>query len=105
MEATAILYQLDVDEKAYNQLKQRQETWKNIKKKLNDMKKGEDITFDQLPLNLNVSEETYLLVIRSNLNSPTIFLNWQPNELRVNNYNSSCPVSYTHLTLPTKLEV
>ena len=75
MEATAILYQLDVDEKAYNQLKQRQETWKNIKKKLNDMKKGEDITFDQLLLNLNVSEETYLLVIRSNLNSPTIFLN------------------------------
>ena len=75
MEATAILYQLDVDEKAYNQLKQCQETWKNIKKKLNDMKKGEDITFDQLLLNLNVSEETYLLVIRSNLNSPTIFLN------------------------------
>ena len=48
MEATAILYQIDVDEKAYNQLKQLQETWKNIKKKLNDMKEGEDITFDQV---------------------------------------------------------
>lgn len=54
------------------------------------MKEGEDITVDQLLLNLNVSEETYLLAIRSNLNSPTIFLKRQPNELRVNNYNASC---------------
>ena len=90
MEATAILYPIDVDEKAHNQLKQLKETWKNIKKKLNDMKEGEDITFDQLLLNLKVSEETYLLAIRSSLNSPTIFLKQQPNELRVNNYNSSC---------------
>lgn len=54
MEATEILYPIDVDEKAHNQLKQLKETWKNIKKKLNDMKEGEDITFDQLLLNLNV---------------------------------------------------
>lgn len=85
MKATAILYPIDVDEKAHNQLKQLKETWKNIKEKLNDMK-GKDITFDQLLLNLNASEETYLLAIRSSLNSPTIFLKRQPNELRVNNY-------------------
>ena len=54
------------------------------------MKEGEDITFEQLLLNLNVSEETYLLAIRSSLNSPTIFLKRQPNELRINNYNGSC---------------
>ena len=57
------------------------------------MKEGEDITFDQLLLNLNVSHETYmyLLAIRSSLNSPTIFLKRQPNELRFNNNcNSSC---------------
>lgn len=90
MKATAILYPIDEDEKAPNKLKQLKETWKNIKKKLNDMKEGEEITFDQLLLNLNVSEETYLLAIRSSLNSPTIFLKRQPNELRVNNYNSSC---------------
>jgi len=54
------------------------------------MKEGEDITVDQLLLNLNVSEETYLLAIRSNLNSPTVFLKRQPNELRVNNHNASC---------------
>ena len=54
------------------------------------MKEGQDITFDQLLLNLNVSEETYLLAIRSSLNSPTIFFKQQPNELKVNNSNSSC---------------
>ena len=90
MEATAILYPIDLDEKAHNQLKQLKETCKNIKKKLNDMKEGEDITFDQLLLNVNVSHETYLLAIRSSLNSPTIFLKRQPNKLRFNNCNSSC---------------
>ena len=34
-----------------------------IKKHLNDMKEGEDITFDQLLLNLNVTEENYLLAV------------------------------------------
>lgn len=53
------------------------------------MKQGEDITFDQLLLNLNVSEETYLLAIRSSLNSPTIFFKQQPNESKVNNSKSS----------------
>lgn len=90
MKATTILYPIDVDEEAHKQLKQLKDIWKNIKKQLNDMKEGEDITVDQLLLNLKVSEETYLLAIRSNLNSPTIFLKRQPNELRVNNYNAAC---------------
>ena len=34
-----------------------------MKKQLNDIKEGEDITFEQLLLNLNVSEETYLVAI------------------------------------------
>ena len=37
------------------------------------MKEGEDVTFDQLLVNLNLSEEAYLLAIRSSLNSPTVF--------------------------------
>ena len=45
-----------------------------MKKQLNDIKEGEDITFEQLLLNLNVSEETYLVAIKFSLNSPTIFL-------------------------------
>ena len=59
-------------------------------KKLNDLKDGEDITFYQLFTNLHVSEEDYILAIRSSLNCPTTFLKRRPNELRVNNYNAAC---------------
>ena len=61
MRATTILYPVDVEEEDQTQLKQL----KDAKKQLNDMKEGEDITFEQLLLNLNVSEETHLLAIRS----------------------------------------
>ena len=56
MRATTIPYTIDVDaeEEEQTQLKQLKETWKSIKKQLNDMKEGEDITFEQLLLNLNV---------------------------------------------------
>ena len=54
------------------------------------MQEGEEITFDQLLINLNVTEQNYYLAIRSELNSPTVFLKRNPNELRVNNYNSAC---------------
>jgi len=63
----------------------------NRKNQLNDMKEGEDVTSDHLLVNLNLSEEAYLLAIRSSLNPLTVFLKWQPNELRVNNnYNAAC---------------
>ena len=51
------------------------------------MKEGEDITFDQLLINLEVTEKNYYLAFQSSLSSPTIFLKRKPNELRVNNYN------------------
>ena len=54
------------------------------------MKEGQDISFDQLLTNLNISEQNYYLAIRSSLNASTIFLKRNPNELRVNNYNSAC---------------
>ena len=54
------------------------------------MKEGEDISFDQLLLDLNVTEENYLLVISSLLDSPTVFFFKNANELRINNYNPAC---------------
>ena len=57
MRATTILYPIDVEEEKQIQLKQL----KDAKKRLYDMKEGEGITFEQLLLNLSVSEETYLL--------------------------------------------
>ena len=39
---------------------------------------------------MKITEENYLLAVRSGLNSATIFLKRQPNELRINNYNPAC---------------
>ena len=90
MRLTKILYPLDEDDMDDNELDQHKDTWKFIKKHLNDMKDGEDIAFDQLLVNLIVTEQKYLLAIRSSLQAPTIFLERKPNELRVNNYNAAC---------------
>lgn len=89
MKSTSILYPIgsDVSE---SDIRKHKENWKNISKHLNDMKEGDDITFEQMLINLDITEQNYYLAIRSNLNSPTIFLKRNPNELRVNNYNSAC---------------
>ena len=88
MRSTRILNPLEsVSESDVKILK---DLWKDIKKELNDLKEGVDITFDQLMENLGVSEERYILAIRPSLNSPTVFLKRMSNELRVNNYNPAC---------------
>ena len=66
------------------------ETWKIVQKYLNDMKEGEDITFDQLLVYLKLTEQDYLLAIRSSLKAPTVFFKRKPNELMINNYNAAC---------------
>ena len=57
---------------------------------LDEMKEGEDISFDELLLALKVTEENYLLAVRSSLNATTVFFKRSPNELRINNYNPAC---------------
>ena len=89
MRSTKILYPLDEDDDT-DELEHRKETWKIVQKYLNDMKEGEDLTFDQLLVNLKLTEQNYLLAIRSSLKAPTIFLKRKPNELRINNYNAVC---------------
>lgn len=64
MRSTKILYPLDED---HNELEHHKETWKFVKKYLNDMKEGEDITFGQLLVNIRLIEQNYLLAIRSSL--------------------------------------
>ena len=74
-----------------SEIKMHKDNWKSIRKYLDDMKEGEDITFDQLLLNLNITVENYLLGISSSLNTATaVFLKRNPNELRINNYNPAC---------------
>ena len=48
------------------------------------------MTFEDLLLKLNITEENYLLAIRSSLNAAIIFLKQKPNEMHINNYNADC---------------
>ncbi len=89
MKSTQILYPFD-DGTSETVIRNKKELWKDIKNKLDDLKEGKDITFDQLLKELDVSEHDYVLAIRSSINCPTIFLKRTPNELRINNYNSAC---------------
>lgn len=54
------------------------------------MREAEDISFDQLPFKLNLTEENYLMPISSTLNAPTVFFKRHPNEPRIDNQNSAC---------------
>ena len=89
MKSTKILYPLDKNTQPHA-VKHCREIWTRIKKEMNDLKEGKNISFDELLCNLNVTEEDYKLVLRSSLSSPTVFLKREPSELRINNYNASC---------------
>jgi len=69
MRATGILYPLDSSIPQSEVLRYK-ETWSNIKKKLNDLKEGENISLSQFLTHFNVTEENYLLAVRSSLNTP-----------------------------------
>ena len=92
MRETVILYPLnhesDKDKKVHRA------SWHRIRNQLNDMKEGKYVTFDELLDELNISEADYILAIRSSLNSPTIFLKRRADELRINNYNTSCLLAW-----------
>ena len=89
MKSTKILYPLSGNMPS-KEIKHHKESWKAINKYLNDLKEGKEITFDQLLIDLNITEKNYLLAVSSCLNAPTIFLKRGPSELRVNNYNPPC---------------
>ena len=88
MKETTILYPLDKD-MAQSQRKLHEDAWKNIKQHLNDDKEGQDITFNELLSNLNITEDIYICAIQSS-NTPTVFLKRNPNEVRITNYNPAC---------------
>ena len=72
MRQTTILYPLD-DDIQQSQIKTHKDRWKSIKMHLDEMKEGEDISFDELLLALEVTEENYLLTVRSSLNVARVF--------------------------------
>ncbi|KAL9957973.1 hypothetical protein ACROYT_G034933 [Oculina patagonica] len=93
MKSTQILYPLS-DVKEISLLNQQKATWKEISEQLNDMKEGENISFEELLAKLGIKEEEYILAIRSSLSRATIFLKRKPNELRINNYNKHCLLAW-----------
>jgi len=76
MRATEILYPLEKNTPRHN-MKQHKDISKT---KLNDLKEGECVTFEELLLKLKVTESNYRLAMKSAFNSPTTFLTRQPNE-------------------------
>lgn len=84
-----ILYPLD-EETSDSEIRMHKNNCKLIKTCLDENKDDEDITFDELLSKLNITEENYLLAIRSSLNTPTIFLKQNYNEVGINNYNPAC---------------
>ena len=60
MRATEIMYPLGSDI-SQHEIKKHKETWKTIKKQLNDLKDGESITFEELLLKLSITENNYRL--------------------------------------------
>ena len=89
MRETPILHPLS-DEISRTEVSSHREHWKAIYETLNDMKEGEDISFEKLLEDLGVNEEQYILAIRSSIQTPAVFLQRNPNELRINNYNKAC---------------
>ena len=89
MKQTMILYPLDEDTPE-KEIKIRRDNWKSIQGYLDESKEGEDISFDQLLMNLTITEENYLHAISSSINTPTVFLKRNPYELRINNYSPAC---------------
>jgi len=61
MKSTSILYPLGND-MSQTEIRKHKDIWKDISKHLNDMKEGEEITFEQLLINLNVTEQSYYLL-------------------------------------------
>ena len=89
MKQTMILYPFD-EKKPNRDIKTYKESWKSIKSYLDDLQNCEDMTFEDLLLKVNITEENYLLAIRSSLNAATIFLKRNPNEIHINNYDADC---------------
>ena len=90
MRETVILYPFAEDEIPASEIRSHKDLWKNVNQYLNDLKEGIQITFDNLLLDLGITEGDYVLAVRSSINAPTVFLKRSPNELRINNYNSAC---------------
>lgn len=74
------------DEDELNEIKKH---WDKIKSLLDEMKYGEDITFETFLETLELTEGQYIEAITYSLKRPTLLLKRAPSEIRINNYNTN----------------
>jgi len=65
------------------------ENAEKIKEVLDNMKYGEDTSFENFLNKLQLTEESYILTIRHTLKRDTLFLKRAPSEIRINSYNTN----------------
>ena len=88
MPRTMILTPIDEHSFSEDQLEDIKERYDRIKKLLDDMKYGEDITFQEFLERVELNEDQYITAVRFSLNRDTLGLKGAPCEIRVNSYNS-----------------
>ena len=66
-----------------------QELYSRIINKVDEMKMGEELTFEEFLKILDMTENQYVQAIRSSLKTAKIFLKRERSEVRVNSYNNS----------------
>ena len=89
MRSTDILEPLDADIDPTEE-KVHKKNWTKIQGHLKDMAIDEDMTFDSFLKDLGMTEDQYVLAVKSSITSATVFLKRSPSEIRVNNYNPHC---------------
>ena len=88
MPKTMILQPLDVKIVDAISLQKIKDTSEKLKKLLDEMKYGEDVSFADFLQKLEVTEEEYILAVRFSLKRPMLLLKRSTSEIRINNYNS-----------------
>ena len=85
MPETVILEPLE-EEELQEDIEKYKKIFSQVQKKLNDMKDGENCTFEDFLSKLKVNFKEYTKAIQSSLDGPKVFLRRTPNEIRVNPY-------------------
>ena len=86
MQSTKVLEPLPMD-MTEDIKKVHKQKWTEIKKVL-DKAEIQEMDFNEFLAYLKVTEEEYLLAVRSTLNGPKVFLKRKPSDVRVNAYNT-----------------
>lgn len=72
-----------------DELNEIKKHWDKIKSVLDEMKHGENTTFEAFLKKVELTEGQYIEAIRYSLKRPTLLLKRSPSEIRINNYNTN----------------